>query len=523
MIILLSGMSSSVVSAQQPVFIASSAQVYSHSSDPISIFGDLVNQGKFGTSSGAVINFYGSNWTNMPFSLLPGQDDAPNASGGLIRFLGPRTQSIAGGYNLTGKMGPSFPNIAIENPSGVRLSDLNDLHIRGKLELKSGHLDLNGWNLLVDDSITGYSQKSFVVTGKEIGGGSLYRPAPDPGSPVIFPIGTDAASYSPVSIKAMESFTGSIGARVFDHVFERGINGEPKDSDNVRKTFQFTNGQGQIGTTVLIQHDEADEGVRFTPYRDSSYISLFSRGNWDMDTLAHSIANPGTLTTAKPENSTYINDRLFPEGLPHEGTDSINWLSVSTTGFSNYVCPLADFKLWVSERYSYQWVQLFWRTTREMNIASYEVQRRRDTGTAFRTVATMDSKGIGGFSNHLLYYYYADDNIYDGWTYYRLKMTSASGCVVYTAVREVRWGIGIDVWPNPTPGVTHIRVLGITHPINMQVVDTWGQVLHSYSLENEVVIDLGGLAAAPYFLVFYDPKNHNHPIKTVKLIVTHTP
>ena len=508
--------------AQQPIYIPPSANVFSHPSDSISIFGNVINQGNFGTASGSVINFYGSNWQNEPLSLLPGNNAVPGSAGGLFRFLGTKQQNLGGGFNLTGETGPSFPNISIENPAGVWLEDLNDLHIRGKLHLKSGYLYLNGWNAQVDDSITGYSQKSFVVTGQDIGGGSLYLTAPPSSNLVQFPIGTDPSSYSPMALKAPESLDGFIGARVFDHVFQKAINGDIKDSDYVMKTFQLTKAQGVKETTVLIQHNEADEGIRFGPYRDSSYISLFSQGYWDFDTLKHSFTSPGNITTAKPERNTHMNDRLFPEGLPNEGVDSVNWLSVSTTGFSNYVCPLADFKLWVAQRYNYQWVQLFWRTTRELNVETYEVQRRRDTGTAFQTIATQTSKGINGFSDHLLYYYYADDDTYDGWTYYRLKMTSVSGCVVYTAVREVPWGIGIDVWPNPSPGETHIRVLGIKHPIDMQVVDTWGQVLYRYTINNDAVIDLSHLAAAPYFLVFYDPKNHNRQIKTVKLIIQHT-
>jgi hypothetical protein len=439
----------------------------------------------------------------------------------LFRFLGSEAQSLAGGYNLTGGTGPSFPNVSIENNKGVWLSDLNDLHIRGRLQFKSGYLYLNGWNAVIDDSITGYSSKGFVVTGEDIGGGSLYRNPQPNGDLLVFPIGTDAASYSPMAIKSKEGFTSYAGARVFDHVLPKATTGAPEDSDAVMKTFQLTSAQLRQQTTVLIQHQEADEGVRFAPYRDSSYISQFYNGYWDTDTLPHGVIRPGSLTTGKPGSDTYVNDRSFPDGLPHQGLDSVNWLSVSTKGYSNFVCPLADFRLWVAQRYSYQWVQLFWRTTRELNIATYELQRRRDTGAVFQTIATFPSKGVNGFSDHLLYYYYADANEYDGWSYYRLKLTSPSGCVVYTAIREVPWGIGIDVWPNPSPGLTHIRIHGIKHPIRMQVVDTWGQVLYKYTIGNDAVVDLSRLAAAPYFLVFYDPRNHDRMVKTVKLIITH--
>lgn len=507
--------------AQQTVFIPSSGNVFSYPTDSVSIFGDVINQGNFGTSTGSVVNFLGNSWENNQRSLLPGTDATTGAPGGLFRFMGSKTQSVAGGYNLTGGTGPSFPNLSIENKSGVYLEDLNDLHIRGNLQFSNGNLYLNGWNTLVDDSVQGYSQNGFVVTGEEIGGGSLYLPPP-PYDSLRFPIGTDANSYSPLAIKATEAFSGLVGARVFDHVFAQRNSGDILDSDYVTKTWQLTSAEGIKQTTVQIQHNEADEGIRFAPYRDSSYISLFRKGYWDIDTLPHSFTSPGTITTGKPQNNTHINDRIFPDGIPDEATDSVNWLSVATKGFSNITCPVADFKLWVAQRYNYRWVQLFWRTLRELNLKQYEVQRRRDTSADFETIATVPSKGVNGFSDHLLYYYYADDNTYDGWTDYRLKLTSPSGCVVYTSIQKVSWGIGVNVWPNPSPGLTHVQILGIKHPIVMEVVSTWGQILRKYTVDESGAFDLSALSDAPYFLVFYDPKNKNRMVTTFKLIIQHT-
>jgi hypothetical protein len=503
--------------AQQAVFIPSDAYIFSHPGDTVGIFGNVINEGSFGTAPGSVINFSGIQWQNTPLSLLPGN---AGMNGGLFRFIGNKRQLLAAGYNLSGESGPSFPNISIENKSGVELQDLNDLHIRGNLHFGNGYLYLNGWNTLVDDSITGFSEKGFIVTGSGIGGGYLYRRPPAGDSLLVFPMGTDADSYSPLGLKAAEPFSGIVGAHVFDHVYEQAVTGNNLDSDYVKKTWQLRNAQGRDQTTVLLQHETDDEGFRFTPFRDSSYISYYrlQEGKWDMDSLKHTVVTPGTLTTGVPRRSAYINDRLFPRGLPAETTDSVSWLSVSTA-YTEITCPVADFKLWVAKRYNYKWVQLFWRTLHELNIDKYEVQRRYDTGSVFRTVATFDSKGRGGFSDHLLYYYDSDDNIYDGWTYYRLKMTSASGCVVYTDVQAVPWGIGVQVWPNPSRGETHVRIVGIKHPVIMQLVDTWGQILRNYTINLDGVIDIKGLSDAVYFLVFRDPKNNNKQVTTVKLIV----
>ncbi len=508
-------------SEAQSIFIPPEGVLYAHPGDSVGIFSDVINEGSFGSMPGSVVNFLGAKWSNTPTSLLPGTLSGAS-SGGQFRFMGKKKQVLAAGYNFNARSGPSFPDLSIENPAGVWLEDLNDLHVRGNLYFGKGYLYLNGWNTFVEDTISGYSDRGYVVTGGAIGGGSLYREPPSSGdSLVIFPLGTDAGSYSPVGITASQPFSGIVGATVFDHVYQDAVDGLLLDSNYVRKTWQVRSVQGYQQTKVLLQHQEGDEGIRFSSFRDSSYVSLYRReeGRWDLDTLAHNVRAPGLLTTGSLKNNTYLNDRIFPSGIPAAGLDSVSWLSVSTAAYSNITCPVADFKLWAAQRYNYKWVQLFWRTLQEFNIQSYEVQRRRDTSDTFKTIGTVQSKGNGGFSNRLRYYYYTDKDTYDGWSYYRLKLSSASGCMVYTDPQEVSWAVGIKVWPNPSPGQTHVQVLGLQHPIIMQLVDTWGQVLRQYAISNDGIYDLRKLADAVYFLVFRDPKKNNKKITTVKLVV----
>lgn len=515
--------------AQQAVFIPPSGKVFAHPGDPVGIFGNMMNEGNFGSAPGSVINFLGRNWENSLAALLPGKTGMPETPGGLFRFMGTQAQKLAAGFNLNNKTGPSFPNLSVENKSGVWLQDLNDLDIRGNLNFDKGYLYLNGWNVLVDKNITGYSDKGFVVTGGGIGGGSLYRKPPDNDTLLVFPVGTAQDSYSPYAMQTAEPFSGIVGATVFDHVYPNATAGNVLDSDYVKKTWQVTLGEGAPQTMVLLQHQEADEGIRFSPYRDSSYVSLYQvdNGAWDMDPLQREVLNPGMLTTGRQRNNTYINSRLFPEGLPDQqtgqtGWDDVNWLTISTAAYSHIVCPVADFKLWVAQRYNYKWVQLFWRTLRELNVMKYEVQRKLDTSENFITIATMPAKNVNGFSNHLLYYYYADSALYDGAVTYRLKMTSASGCVVYTNIQKISWGANVLVWPNPSPGPTHIKVLGIKHNIIMEVVNNWGQILSNYTRtvppNIDYSIDLSGLADDVYYLVFRDPKRNNKKITVVKLV-----
>lgn len=513
--------------AQQPVYIPPDAQVFSHPADSVGIFGNMTNDGNLGSAPGSVINFYGKDWQNASTALLPGNTGLPGSPGGLFRFMGTRAQDLAAGFNFNNKTGPSFPNLSIENKSGVWLQDLNDLHVRGNLNFNKGYLYLNGWNTLVNQSITGYSDKGFVVTGSAIGGGSLYRKPPDSDTLMVFPVGTEPGSYSPYAMQSATPFSGIVGTTVFDNVYQSATSGNILDSDYVMKTWQISSGEGTPETTVLLQHQEADEGIRFSPYRDSSYVSLYQTDNgaWDVDPLPHHVFSPGTLTTGKQYNDAYVNDRHFPNGLPHQnagqpGSDAVNWLTVSTSKYGNTTCPVADFKLWVAQRYNFKWVQLFWRTLRELNVMKYEVQRREDTSENFHTIATVPAKNVNGFSDHLLYYYYADSAIYDGTVYYRLKMTSASGCVVYTNIQKIIWGIYVQVWPNPSTGPTHIHVYGIKHDVIMQVANTWGQILGTYTVppNTDYNIDLSKLPDAIYYLYFRDPEQNSRLVSSVKLV-----
>lgn len=512
--------------AQQPVYIPPTGKVFSHPADSVGIFGDMTNDGNLGSAPGSVINFYGKSWENASTALLPGVTGAAGSPGGQFRFLGLQPQNLFAGYNFNAKTGPSFPNLSVENKSGVWLQDLNDLHVRNNLNFNKGYLYLNGWNTLVDQSVTGYSDKGFVVTGSGIGGGSLYREPPQNDTLMTFPVGTDPESYSPFAMQSATPFRGMVGATVFDNVYLHATSGGMPDSDYVMKSWQVTSGEGSPQTTVLLQHREADEGVRFAPYRDSSYVSLYrvDNGAWDMDPLPHKIFNPGTLTTGKQYNDVWMNNRHFPAGLPHQNTgtnkDSVNWLTVSTTAYSNTTCPVADFRLWVAQRYNYKWVQLFWRTLRELNVMQYEVQKRVDTSENFHTITTIPAKNVNGFSDHLLYYYDADSAIYDGTVYYRLKMTSSSGCVVYTNVQKVIWGIYVQVWPDPSPGPTNIHVYGVKHDLMMQVINTLGQILGTYTIppNTDYMIDLSKLPDAIYQLYFRDPKQNGKIVASVKVV-----
>ncbi len=505
--------------AQSSIFVPSYGQVFAHPGKGIGIFGNVINNGNFGSTPGSLIHFMGQKWKNTTTATLAGNDGI----GGTIIFSGDSLQTLGSGYHFQTKTGPAFPHLTIDNPSGVQLQDLNDLHIRGNLHFQKGYLILNNRDARIDDSITGYSDQAFVITGKNIGGGSLYRSSPPSIKGVtVFPIGTDINSYSPIALKTNTAIENTVGARVFNHVYLNATYGNVIDSSYVKKTWKVSSLPRNKSTILLLQHDEDDEGTLFSYYRDSSYISQYHPidGYWDRDSLLHQTIHPGTLTTMQPGNFDYINNRSFPNGIPSTPSDTANYFSLSTSGSSNRACPIAHFQLWTAKRYNANNIQLFWRTNFEQNVMKYEVQRRIDTGLTYKRIAIIDGQGRDGFSDQMLYYYAKDEKAYDGWIYYRLKLISKSGCISFTEEQSVSWSIDLKVWPNPShDGNVQIKVSGIIHPIQMQLIDDRGKILYQYRLNNKQTIHLPTLSAAVYLLIFRDPKKDNHKIKTTKLVI----
>jgi hypothetical protein len=89
-------------------------------------------------------------------------------------------------------------------------------------------------------------------------------------------------------------------------------------------------------------------------------------------------------------------------------------------------------------------VLLAWQTSREINTASFQVQRSSD-GLHWDSMGTVAAKGDG------VYQVYDNSPLRD-MNYYRLKMIDHDGRYTYSPVRQVRMGdngAGFVIIPNP--------------------------------------------------------------------------
>ncbi|PWV45557.1 T9SS type A sorting domain-containing protein [Chitinophaga sp. S165] len=505
--------------AQNAAYIPPDGKVWSFGN--VAFFGDVTNDGMLGSSPASVLYFLGRQWTNSYTALL--SDESPSGlkgTGGTFRFINNSSQQIiAGGYNVATKTGASFPNLEVNNPNGIVLADLHDLHIRNTLQLTNGHVFLNGWNLMVGadnpGSITGYSDQRFIVTGTETAGGFLYRAKLDRNAgQVVFPVGTSATNYAPAGVR-YEGAPEDFKARVFDSVYLNAISGRILYDSVVFKTWNLgQEGHGTGLTSVTLQHMNADEAPEYTVNRESSYISRFFPGDgWELRKAVNDGMAPGTLTTQPMQQEATMHSR----GTAGIGTN-IYYAKLTSLSYSYLPADIIHFNAY---RISYSLVDLVWTTNRETNNAVFEIERMLDNETAFKKIATVATKAPRGYSTTRLDYYYQDTNDYDGWSYYRIKAVSTTGKYVYTDVREVGPLVQATVFPNPNYGDFKVTVRGIKAPLIVQVFDTWGQQVRRMEMIGQSEVRIKDMPTGTYFLVLTHKETKKQAYVCKVIVIDH--
>ncbi len=508
--------------AQTGVYIPENGEIVAHKSDTIAIFSNIENNGRFGSFKGSVVNFYGSSWKNGFSAFMPDQHfyvDSLTPNGGQFRFINNAATSVEqyvdGGYNARLKTGASFPNIIINNPNGLYLSR-NDLKVRDTMQFANGNVFLNNNSLTIGDNypgvMSGYTDKRFVVTGEKVDGGFLLREnLSNSDGLVVFPIGVSTDEYTPFAMQNHDSIPDDFYVRVFNNVYQKATYGSLLTSLHVNKTWNLhrrTDRHSNI--SLFLQHDENDEDEMFKLYRDSSYVSLYQNtSTWDT-TLPTGLIRRATLTTGAPVDRSFMNFRYFYGQL-----STSNFLSVAAKNNgdlrANVHITLNAFRTTI------RYVQADWFTYSEVNLDHFELQRRREEESGFSNIAIVPAMSSGQGLIFQQKYSYVDDNLYDRWTYYRVKCIGRDGSITFSNTVAVPNFISITVTPNPSDGNFRIGIFGVRYPIRMQMTSAAGQLLHTQVVSDNTTINRPDLAAGVYFLTFFDPQNNNIVIDTKKL------
>jgi gliding motility-associated-like protein len=297
--------------AVNQVYIFPSANIYAHPNSNLNIFSDISHSGTFVSYETSLINFYSSIWQNNAGSRLPDESARGiDGVGGIFRFsdLLQLPQRI---NSLNSLPFNGFPNVRLDNSLNVT-ADLGNLHVNNNLDFVKGNLILNTVDVTIGrpgtGTITGFSQRNFIVTGSAMTGGRLVRNTAGVPITLDFPIGTNLGSYTPLTI----NYTGlpqSIKFRVADNLY------------NKLNFPEYVNKTWIMSTTVVdpsakvdltLQHNSSEEGIEYFRNRDQAYVTRYDlnlTGLWDVLPLVPTIT-PGSITQRTAVFNAYMNTRL---------------------------------------------------------------------------------------------------------------------------------------------------------------------------------------------------------------------
>ena len=297
--------------AVNQVYIFPSANIYAHPNSNLNIFSDISHSGTFVSYETSLINFYSSIWQNNAGSRLPDESARGiDGVGGVFRFsdllLLPQRINSLSSQSFNG-----FPNVRLDNTLNVT-ADLGNLHVNNNLDFANGNLILNNVDVNVGrqgtGTITGFSQRNFIVTGSAMTGGGLIRNTAGVPISLDFPIGTSLGSYTPLTI----NYTGipqSIKFRVADNLYNK-LN----FPEYVNKTWimSTTVVDASAKADLTLQHNSSEEGIEYFRNRDQAYVTRYDTkmtGLWDVLPLVPTIT-PGSITQRASVFGSYMNTRL---------------------------------------------------------------------------------------------------------------------------------------------------------------------------------------------------------------------
>jgi hypothetical protein len=510
--------------AQQSGFYVPKKGKIFFNGDTATIFSNVVNHGKVGVGKKAVVNFKGKKWQNSADATITDEsnrgEDA-TGTGGLVRFNGTDSgrQQIDGGYNAATRQGPAFSHVQIQNAAGVELNS-STTKVRHELQLSEGHLYLQDNTLVIGDgnpgSITGYDSSRFIVTGGTANAGLLVREnIRNRDGWVVFPIGSNAASYTPMAIRNKVAQGDDYHARILDGVKKELFSGNDLTDVSVNKTWEIGKRiRPNIGETeIALQHLTADEGHVFRANRQYAFISYYTSQGWDTS-YPQMLPAVGRLTSGHALQSGGVNNRSL--------TGKLSSASYFTKMTGKNDTTVKKTHLWFSGyRTDRNNVLVYWTTKPELNVRYFVVQRKLSNERAYTNRDTVQSKAVGGFSNDFLHYADNDLNNYTANSYYRLLLVNYNGDTSYSNVIVIGGkpgGYQLLLWPNPSAGRFYVGITGAAAVKYVAIYNTLGQMVRRELVNERSIIEMTIHLPGVYEVAFIS--HSGQLLETKKLLIT---
>ncbi|MCB0481145.1 MAG: hypothetical protein KDC83_06910 [Flavobacteriales bacterium] len=389
-------------------------------------------------------------WTNLGSETL---------SGGTITLDGSSSQTINVNTSAT------FNNLSISNTgAGISLSD--PIYLNGVMTFTDG-IVASGSNRVTFNSGSSHSGASSAsyVDGpvSEIGATTF-----------TFPIG-DGSNYQPMTITATpgggtEQFTGQYiftnPSGIFG--FGLGILGVGVNHVSTREYFDLNRQTGTNSSASVVLAWNASSGV-------VDNLSDLVVCHWNsVNSEWESLGNAGTT------------------GNTSAGTITSN----PTSSFSPFVLgsstsnnPLVVEFLSIEASQVEKGIRVEWATASESSNDYFEVQKRTDGTSGFKTIGTIDSKAENGNSNSVLQYAFMDIEPISH-NYYRIKQVDFDGTVAYSEIvyqardnfLEKAEQLEVMLYPNPIlTGNLYLKLDAANQVQKISMLDLYGKEVVSFS------------------------------------------
>ena len=188
-------------------------------------------------------------------------------------------------------------------------------------------------------------------------------------------------------------------------------------------------------------------------------------------------------------------------------------MTFNVTGFSGFFVGSAGSSLLPLKLLSFSAVRngetvlLTWKTTNEINVSHFEIERG-DDGKNFVTIANKPAKGN---TNQISNYEHVDNGVNKQTNFYRVKMVDMDGNFVYTKIVRVNSNVNVQLsaYPNPAIDLVVVTFPNTAKSAQLRIVDQQGRVMREIrDVKNgQQIVRVKGFSPGMYTIVWSDGVN----------------
>jgi hypothetical protein len=149
-------------------------------------------------------------------------------------------------------------------------------------------------------------------------------------------------------------------------------------------------------------------------------------------------------------------------------------------------------------------VSINWKTSQEIDIASYIIERSSD-GVNFENIGRVSASGNNGSAQN---YHFTDAAPVKGINYYRIQILDRNNSKKYSVIKNVRYNgnAELSVFPSPVTDIIKIKVdAEIAEKGTLTISDASGRQLHKSAIAisqgvNNISINASNLSQGTYLL-----------------------